>query len=151
MRITVWLSTSCMDEKSVNTRQSNRPGEKMYPWGETEIVGRKAEAGTRKSARSLTSPACLQACSDTQRKQTRWSQNSKSILWQLLRFTTVQNFPLEMMQTLPKCFFQSQFVGEMLSLDKKYLFVVPPGPPPCGQKWLQKTVSWKRIEISFLL
>lgn len=39
----------------------------------------------------------------------------------------------------------------MLSLDKKYLFVVPPGLPPCGQKWLQKIVSWKRIEVSFLL
>lgn len=39
----------------------------------------------------------------------------------------------------------------MLSPVRKYLLVVPPGPLPCGQKWLQKTVSWKTIEIIFLL
>lgn len=34
-----------MDEKSVNTRQLNRPGEDMYPWGENR--NRWKESGSR--------------------------------------------------------------------------------------------------------
>lgn len=53
-------------------------------------------------------------------------------------------FPIGSDAKTSKVFFQSQFVGKMLSLDKKHLFVVPPGPVPCGEKWLQKTCFLKK-------
>ena len=139
MRVAIWLSTSRKDEKSVNTRQLNRPGGEMYPWGKTEIAGRKTETGRRKSAWSLTSPAFLQACSDTQSKQTWWDQrlqNTKSILWQLRSFTTVQHSPLEVAQVN---------LWENAVSESKIPIFSSPGPLSCGQKWLQKTVSWKKI------
>jgi len=55
VRVAIWFSTSCKDEKPVNTRQLNRPGGEMYPGGETEIAGRKTETGRRKPAWNLTS------------------------------------------------------------------------------------------------
>lgn len=128
MRLAIWLLTSCKDEKSVNTRQLNRSGEEMYPWGDTEIAGRKTETGRRKSAWSLTSPAFLQACSDTQSEQTRWNQqlqNTKSILWQLLRFTNVQHSPLEAAQKLLKCFCKVHLWENAASASKIPIFSSP--------------------------